>query len=307
MTESPWRDQEPAEREPSGRETSSGGEASAGSELPERELPDRKSHGHDARDRDLPDAGTRRHPSQEPLWVSARSQHCLIFAVDIAGFGDRSRDDEIQLALRRALYQLLEDSFGASGVPLSGCLHEDRGDGAIIIIPARIPTVTLIDPLLDRLREGLRLHNRLSSEAAKIRLRSALHTGEVHRDEHGLAGTALNHLCRLLDAPPLKQALGDSAADLAFIASDDVYESVIRHAPRLVDPDAYLPVAVRVKETRARAWVHLPGHGRPPQPPEALGTGTDDPSGFQGFIFRGQATFEGDAVAGNKIVYDRRE
>jgi hypothetical protein len=86
-----------------------------------------------------------------------------------------------------------------------------------------------------------------------------------------------------------------------------VYESVIRHAPRLVDPAAYLPVAVQVKETRTRAWIHLPGYGQPPQPPNTLGAGGAEPGGFQGFIFRGQATFEGDAVAGNKIVYDRRE
>lgn len=258
-------------------------------------------------DADLPETGAGRPAPQEQHWVSARSQRCLIFAVDIAGFGDRRRDDEVQLAVRAAMYRLLEESFAASGVPLSGCLHEDRGDGVIVIIPARIPTVTLIDPLLDRLREGLRLHNRLSSEAAKIRLRAALHTGEVHRDEHGLAGTALNHLCRLLDAPPLKQALGGSAADLAFIASDDVYETVIRHAPRLVDPAAYLAVAVEVKETRARAWIHLPGYARPPEPAQPRGAGGAEPERFQGFVFEGEATFKGDAVAGNKIVYDRRE
>jgi hypothetical protein len=282
---------------------SSGREADLGGAQPRPPEPFRSSPSSPA----SPSSASSPPAPHEQHGLTARSQHCLIFAVDIAEFGHRSRDDEIQLAVRAAMYRLLDESFNASGVPLSGCLHEDRGDGVIIIIPARIPTVTLIDPLLDRLREGLRMHNRLASDPAKIRLRAALHTGEVHRDEHGLAGTALNHLCRLLDAPPLKQALGDSTADLAFIASDDVYEAVIRHSPGLVDPANYLAVAVEVKETRAQAWIHLPGHGRPPEPPIPPGVDEEPMERFQGFVFKGQATFKGDAVAGNKIVYDRRE
>jgi hypothetical protein len=160
--------------------------------------------------------------------------------------------------LRTALYDRLRESFERSGVPFHQCYCEDRGDGAIVVVPSRIGTAVLVSPLVDRLRAGLRRHNEVSSEIARIRLRVALHTGEVGTDDHGIVGTAVTYVFRILDAPPLKEALVGSDACLAFIASDQVYDDVIRHAVDLIDPDEYRPVDVRVKETTARAWIRVP-------------------------------------------------
>jgi hypothetical protein len=184
-----------------------------------------------------------------------RSQHCVLFAVDIAQFTDARRDDEVQLALREALYRLLVDSFEGSGIPWAACVHEDRGDGVIVIVPAHMPTITIVDPLVDQIRTRLRRHNRLSSPVAQVRLRLAAHIGEVYRDMHGLAGKAVNHLFRMLDAPELRAVLAASDAEVALIVSDYLYESVIRGAPNGVDPTAYRQVTVRVKQFEACAWV----------------------------------------------------
>ncbi len=164
----------------------------------------------------------------------------LILAVDIIGFNDPRRDDEIQLALRRALYVILDGA-------LPGEAAEDRGDGILTTLPAG----TAVRPLLSELHTGLRRHNRLSVEPARMRLRVALHRGEVHRDRHGLAGRAVNHVFRLLDAPAFK-ALA-SATELAVIASETVYRTVLGRDP------AYEPVIATLKETRAPAWVRLLG------------------------------------------------
>ncbi len=68
---------------------------------------------------------------------------------------------------------------------------EDRGDGVLVIIPASMPSATVIDPLLDRLRGGLRHHNRVSADSAGIRLRVAIHSGQVHATNTVFTGTPL--------------------------------------------------------------------------------------------------------------------
>jgi CRP-like cAMP-binding protein len=193
-----------------------------------------------------------------------RAQHCVLFAVDIAGFTAPDKDDDVQLSLRSTLYDLLTQAFEKSEISWNECLHEDRGDGVLVIIPARMPSVAVIDPLLHRLRAGLRYHNRLASEVAAIRLRVAVHIGEVHYDGHGLAGTAVNHLFRLLEAPALKRALSGSASELVLLASDYFYDSVIRQAPRLLDPAEFRPAIAEVKNTRARGWLYVPAAAAPP-------------------------------------------
>jgi hypothetical protein len=255
-----------------------------------------------------------------------RAQHCLLFAVDVAGFTDVKRDDEVQLAVRAALYGLLIESFNDAHLPWDQCLHEDRGDGILVIIPAKMPSATVVDPLLGHIRAGLRRYNRLASDAAAISLRVAVHIGEVHSDAHGLAGIAVNHLFRLLDAPVLKRMLATARADVALIVSDYFYDSVLRHGPGMIDPAAYRPVTVEVKQTQARGWVHLPGvppaladraaiaAAAPdgPEPRDLYGTVPRRPPPpraprrprppAQGFLFLGPTTIHGDAVAGDKIV-----
>lgn len=116
--------------------------------------------------------------------------------------------------------------------------------------------------LVDRIRTGLRKHNELSSYIAHIQLRVALHSGEVQLDDHGLIGAAVLHVFRLVDAPQLRQALAESDAELAFIASEQVYQDVLRGVTGL-DPAEFSPVEVKVKETAARGWIRVPGCPKP--------------------------------------------
>jgi len=99
----------------------------------------------------------------------------------------------------------------------------------------------------------------MSSAAARIQLRVAVHIGPVHHDGHGFVGDDVNLLFRMLDARSLKQMLADSGAEVGVIVSRYVYENVIRRRPNLIDPAAFKPLNVRVKLTRIRAWAYLPG------------------------------------------------
>jgi hypothetical protein len=206
-------------------------------------------------DWDDPDVGVGNGSSS----VSPDGQLCGLFGVDIAGFNNWRRDDDIQIYVHKSLYEMLQAAFDRSDVPWFSCAHEDRGDGVLVIVPPMISVAGLVDPVPERLRGLVRRHNRVSCEAAQIQLRVAAHIGPVHNDGHGFVGRDVSLLCRLLDARSLKRMLAQSGAEVAFIASGYVYENVICRHPSLVDPALFQSLSVRVKETRTRAWAYVIG------------------------------------------------
>jgi hypothetical protein len=195
--------------------------------------------------------------------------HCAIVCVDVEAFGNWSRTNLDQIAVRSGLYRALQDAFDLSGVPWIQCYHEDRGDGAFVLVPPDVPKNRLIAGLPQALVEALKEHNQAHRPEARIRLRMAIHAGEVHRDDHGAAGTALNHTFRLLGAEALREALSLSSAVVAMIASQWFFEEVVRHDPAN-HPDRYRRVSISVKETDTAAWIFVPSAPDPGH--EALGT-----------------------------------
>lgn len=184
--------------------------------------------------------------------------HCGLVAVDIAGFTAPERDDDIQAYMHESLYGMLEIAFDRSDVPWAGCSHEDRGDGVLIVAPATVPAAMLVS-IPDRLRTLIRRHNRVSCEAARMQLRTAIHLGPVHYDGYGFIGADVNFLFRLLDSRQLKCRLAAaSATEIALITSDYFFSSVIRRRPSFLDPALFDSVRFQVKKTRARAWIYLP-------------------------------------------------
>jgi hypothetical protein len=194
-------------------------------------------------------------PSRYP---PSAALHRDLVAIDVAGFGNPERGELIQLHIRDSLYRIAQQAFDGTGIGWRSCCHEDRGDGMLVVVSPHAPTAALIDPMVSLLRAGIRCHNLVSRPAAAIQLRVAVHSGYVHHDANGMSGEAVVHLFRLLDASQLKNALAMTGAELALIVSSDVHEAVIRHSPGLIDPAAFGPVEVTVKETHARAWVHVP-------------------------------------------------
>ena len=191
--------------------------------------------------------------------LPAGGQICAVFAVDIVGFTRPDRDDDIRLYLHERLYQFLQKAFDDSGVPWDGCFCEDRGDGALIVVPPDIPVKGIIDPLPDRLRSLIRRHNHVSRDAAGIQLRAAAHIGPVDHDGYGFVGSDVNFVFRMLEARLLRRMLADSGAELALAVSDFVYHSLVCRYPSLVPPDTFRTFRFQVKNTRARAWSYLPG------------------------------------------------
>jgi tetratricopeptide (TPR) repeat protein len=181
--------------------------------------------------------------------------HRTIVVVDVEGFGDQSRTNTDQVMVRAGLYSAVQEAFGRAGIRWEDCRHEDRGDGLFILVSAEVPKGLLVEALPQALLKELLVHNEMHPAAQRIRLRMALHAGEVRYDGHGVTGAAVNLAFRLLDASPLKVALAGSPGVLAVIVSSWFFEEVVRHSSVAA---AYSQVEVSVKETRATGWICLP-------------------------------------------------
>ena len=188
-----------------------------------------------------------------------RPVHRTIVVVDVEGFGDRRRTNRHQLAVRDGLYRTVGEAFQQVGLPWDAEAREDRGDGMFVLIPPEVPKSLLVEALPSALAAALEAHNGARAGQERIRLRMALHAGEVNYDQYGVTGASINLAFRLVDAGPLKAALAGSPGVLAIIVSSWFFEEVVRH---LAADDAalYRPVLVAVKETTTTAWICLPDH-----------------------------------------------
>lgn len=183
--------------------------------------------------------------------------HQTIVVVDVARFTDPARTAHHQLAVREGLYNVLKGAFTEAGVDLDDCTVEDRGDGKLILMPPEVDNGRLVDQLPSRLVAGLRRHNAVHSVEAAIKLRVALHTGEVQQDWQGVVGQAVNDAFHIVALQEAKSALKLSTGVLALIASDAFYRDVIVHDPA-TDPRSYQRILASINETLLVAWLRLP-------------------------------------------------
>jgi hypothetical protein len=192
--------------------------------------------------------------------------HQTVCTVDIAGYGGMDRTRPNYVALRTGMYKSVQQAFAEAGIPWAECYQQDVGDSILALAPATVPKSAFAGVLPRALALALRAHNEAHPPEERIKLRLALHAGEVTYDEYGgVASQAIIHASRLLDAKPLKEALAGSPGTLAMIVSEWFYGEVIRHH---VDhePDAYRKVTVVVKDTTTTGWIRLPDHVLPAEP-----------------------------------------
>jgi hypothetical protein len=177
-------------------------------------------------------------------------------AVDIEEFGRYNRTNLNQVRIRRGMYGAMEDAFDKADISWSSCYHEDRGDGILILAQADVPKALFVDRLPDALVSALNRHNTTHPPAEQMRLRLALHAGEINYDEHGVTGSAINHTFRLLNSYALAQSLAASPATLAVIGSAWFFDEVIRHSEGS-HSKAYRRTQIVNKETTAQGWIRL--------------------------------------------------
>ena len=181
--------------------------------------------------------------------------HRTIVAVDVEGFGNRRRTNRNQLAIRDGLYRSMRMAFQQAEISWSDRDHEDRGDGMLILVGSEVPKSLFVESLPSALAGALRVHNSAHPDPERIRLRMALHAGEVNFDEHGVTSASINLTFRLLESDPVKEALAESSSVLAVITSSWFFDEVVRHSA--ADVTEYQRVPVAVKETTTSGWICL--------------------------------------------------
>jgi tetratricopeptide (TPR) repeat protein len=189
--------------------------------------------------------------------------HRTILLVDVEQFGDHRRTNANQVAVRRGLYRSLYSAFEAAAIPWDSCDKEDRGDGVFILAAGDIPKAAFIEALPLALVNAVRWHNSTHPDTERIRLRMAVHAGEVRYDDYGVTAASVNLAFRLLDAPALRNALVSSPGVLALIVSSWFFEEVVWQSSAEYAA-TYRHTVVTAKETTASAWIALPDHQYPP-------------------------------------------
>src|SRR6266536_918773 len=194
-----------------------------------------------------------------------------ILGIDIEGFNRPEWTDPTRARLRARLHRLVDRAIAVAEIALSSTVRTDTGDGLWLLVSSEVSTARLLHPLVSRLASGLAGDNQQVPAAERLRLRVAVHAGEVLRDPYGHTGASFNHAARLLDAEATRAVLAASpTADVVLVVSDTVYEGVVRHGYEGIDPAGWQPIRIHAKETTTRAWVHLPGLATQPPLPAAL-------------------------------------
>lgn len=192
--------------------------------------------------------------------VESVYEYRALLACDIASSAGRGEHNLQQI--REVLDSACDTAFQAAGLDWTDCRRQDTGDGFQLVAPSGIRKQTLLYPVLPDLAMLVRAHNRRAPDVVKIRLRVALHAGEIRLDpDGGFSGAPFEVLARLLNATPVRTALSDApeAVPVAAILSQHYGEETIGHDYAGPDADAFVPVEVREKAYVGRAWVHCPG------------------------------------------------
>jgi len=185
-------------------------------------------------------------------------EYRALLAVDIERSGGRGNVALEQI--REVLGTALRASFDRAGIDWTDCVRDDLGDGFRVIAPPGLAKSALVHPLVHELAVRLRAHNRNAGPGSTVRVRVALHAGEVRVDGSGVVtGGPLEVLARLLDAPPLRAALADAGAGVstALLVSQHFHDETVRHGYPGIDPDTFHEITFTTKEHTATAWLHL--------------------------------------------------
>jgi hypothetical protein len=190
------------------------------------------------------------------MWTG---QHGIVFRTDVVGFSAHPRTDQDAKIIREVMYTIVRAAFDAIEISLDDCNYGDRGDGILAVIPPTVPTKRVIHPLLAHLASELSRHNARAEDGTRFQLRVALDVGPVESDAEGLTGQVINRTARLVDAPALKKRLKEAGFGtcVGFIASDAVYDDVIKQHPGQMDPASYQKVSWLAKGRRFTGWIKL--------------------------------------------------
>ncbi|ADU09129.1 MULTISPECIES: adenylate/guanylate cyclase domain-containing protein [Micromonospora] len=186
-----------------------------------------------------------------------QSQRRLIMFVDMESY---SRNDDVgQFHAQKNFQKVMREAADLCGLDRRGWTVQATGDGEFAIFPPGTSEPRIVAELVPAMDRVLRDHNRQAADHARIRMRVAMHQGLVAPAENGFAGKAVVTAARLVNAEPLRDALGSFPdAAVALIVSDAIYRDVVSQSYSGIRPDRFRRVLVEVKSFVSEAWIFVP-------------------------------------------------
>ncbi|MGW0829887.1 hypothetical protein [Streptomyces prunicolor] len=195
--------------------------------------------------------------------MEGQAEYGFIVNLDAQGSGLLS--DSEKPDMRARLYEVSGKAFEQAGIRAPRLYQEDRGDGILSILTSTVAPKRVVGEWLEYLHQNLRESN--DRARVPLRLRAGMHIGPVTADAHGRSGRAVDLACRLGNCDTAKAVLELAPqAALVAVASDRLYEEVVRPGGRWVEPEHYAGREVKLKEGPQTAWFMVPGLPQPPLP-----------------------------------------
>lgn len=198
--------------------------------------------------------------SQETTSAIGHGVRRLCIAVDLEHYSQRS--DAGQVEAQRAMSTLLRRAGEHGALERALWLIQPQGDGELALLPPGIDEAYVITSLMQQVSSGLHEYNRIASDAARLRMRIAVHEGVTYVADSGFAGDAINTVCRLRDAAEARKALHAARGDVVLIVSARIYQDVICGNDSYVLPPAeFRPAQIEMpdKSFRAQAYIYAGG------------------------------------------------
>ncbi|MFE3659776.1 hypothetical protein [Streptomyces sp. NPDC059165] len=175
------------------------------------------------------------------------------FGVDVVGYSDR--DATGRSALQRRLDRLIHEVLSDLGFDLAQVNHQRNGDGINVVLPLRTDVTRALPGLVNSTEARLRQDNDRHTD--RMRLRMACDAGTFTAGANGYEGEAVLGFCRLLDSPPLRDALAPHRnAELGVLISTFLYGQVLAPGHPGLDPGDFTRVTAVVKRFQADAWLY---------------------------------------------------
>lgn len=192
-------------------------------------------------------------PVSAPVGAAVR----LCMAADVSGYSRRINAETERI--QSELVDLLSRARRAAGIADPAVRPQPQGDGQFTVLPVGIDESKVIPLMLAELGAGLRELN-AAETADPLRMRVALHRGLIKEGRNGWIGAAPIAVHRILDSPPLRDALSaHRAADFVLGVPDVLYRDVFVHAVLPPRQDQFTEMTVELPEKGfiEHCWLHV--------------------------------------------------
>ncbi|AGM07148.1 caspase, EACC1-associated type [Amycolatopsis keratiniphila] len=189
---------------------------------------------------------------------TATSRRVLVVCCNLESY--RRANSKIQREMQDLLVRSLNRASQAVGLDRSTWQRHAMGDGEMAVLPQDTPEHVVVDRYVRALDAELTSVNANRPPHMRLRMRMAIHFGDLAKGASGDSGQGVVFATRLVDSPVARAALEQTNASLVVLLSDQVHEAIVQTGRATVRPDDFrgVEVEVQAKSFVARGWLWIP-------------------------------------------------